>query len=212
MSLTYRKENRLDGDVSRQCKHFAMLSKKVRLFWATALPIMAAFCAIYSAAFITAQANFFPQAPLLACSMGASAIILFLLPGSAFASSRSFVGGHIISALVGTACAIGVTDTALAAALAVCGSMLVMQLLRCINPPGAATALAPVMSPIHISLIGHVYFLASLAINILVMLLFALVFNRILISKTSCLTRSQAPAGECRIVVKPVHNPSINRG
>jgi CBS domain-containing membrane protein len=109
--------------------------------------------------------------------MGASAVILFLTPNSQFAKHWPLLGGHIFSALVGVSCAISIHDNSLAAATAVGGSILLMQLLRCMNPPGAATALAPVVAPLNSDLFSNYFILAPVTINVLVMLLFSLLIH-----------------------------------
>ena len=136
------------------------------------------FGAIYAVTLITTIVSPLPQPPILACSMGASAVILLTTPSSPFASPWSFVGGHLISALIGISCAIAIDDPVLAAACAVGGAMMSMQLLRCMNPPGAATALAPVVAPATPDLLCHYLFLLPLLINIFVMLLFSMAINR----------------------------------
>ena len=73
--------------------------------------------------------------------MGASAVLVFGVPASPLAQPWSVVGGNTVSALVGIACArwIGQADAAAAAAVALAiGAMLA---LRCLHPPGGATAL-----------------------------------------------------------------------
>jgi CBS domain-containing membrane protein len=74
----------------------------------TLLPPIAAFCAIYLITLTTAYLNPIPQSPILACSMGASAVIVFVTPSSRFATPWSLIGGHFFSALVGISCAIGI--------------------------------------------------------------------------------------------------------
>ncbi|HCT99925.1 MAG TPA: hypothetical protein DF614_07715, partial [Methylococcaceae bacterium] len=86
-----------------------------------------------------------PSSPVLLGSMGASLIILVFAPASPFAHYWSFVGGHLTCALVGVTCAIWITSFPLASALAVSASIVAMLGLRCLHPPGAATALAPVI-------------------------------------------------------------------
>ncbi len=81
----------------------------------------------------------------LVAPLGASAVLVFGVPSSPLAQPWSVVGGNTLSALVGTACALLVPDTNLAAALAVSLAISVMVLTRCLHPPGGAAALLVVL-------------------------------------------------------------------
>ncbi|MGZ4991531.1 MAG: HPP family protein, partial [Methylobacter sp.] len=110
------------------------------------ISVISCFSVILLAAWIT-QA-FSPNAayPIIVASMGASAVILFIIPNSPLAQPWPLVAGQLVSAVIGVLCAQIFTDTVFASACAVGGSVLVMLLLRCLHPPGAATALTPVMA------------------------------------------------------------------
>jgi CBS domain-containing membrane protein len=84
--------------------------------------------------------------PWLVAPIGASAVLVFAAPFSPLAQPWSVVGGNTVSALIGTACAVLVPDTAVAAALAVSLAIGAMILLRCLHPPGGATALLVVLT------------------------------------------------------------------
>ena len=81
----------------------------------------------------------------LIAPVGASAVLVFGVPSSPLAQPWSVVGGNTLSALVGTACAMLIPDTNLAAALAVSLAIGVMVLARCLHPPGGAAALLVVL-------------------------------------------------------------------
>ena len=83
----------------------------------------------------------------LIAPVGASAVLVFGVPSSPLAQPWSVVGGNTVSALVGTACALLVPDTNLAAALAVALSIGAMMCARCRHPPGGAVALIAVLAP-----------------------------------------------------------------
>ncbi|MEN9757592.1 MAG: hypothetical protein RL755_1779 [Pseudomonadota bacterium] len=130
---------------------------------------------------IVISANYFMDAhsPILLAPMGASVVILLFAPHSPFAGYWSFLGGHITSACIGIACAMYITPFSFASALAVSGSISVMLLLRCLHPPGAATALVPVIS--HQSSLMNAdspLFLFPVLYNLLVMLLMVSLINR----------------------------------
>ena len=94
--------------------------------------------------------------PILVASMGASAVILFIIPGSPLAQPWPFVGGHLISGLTGLVINHYQSDLTIAVALAVGLAVLMMILLRCLHPPGAATALAPILSSTYTPIINFV--------------------------------------------------------
>ena len=113
-------------------------------------------------------------------SMGASAVLLFAVPHSAFSSPWAVLGGHAVSACIGVACAELVRDPLLAAALAVGLSISAMYALDCIHPPGGATALFAVMGSPALRALGFSYVLVPVLLNAALLLGVALVFNRVL--------------------------------
>jgi CBS domain-containing membrane protein len=84
--------------------------------------------------------------PWLLAPLGASAVLVFAVPASPLAQPWSVVGGNVISALVGIACARWIPDPALAGAAAVSLAIGAMFMLRCLHPPGGAMALIAVMT------------------------------------------------------------------
>ncbi|RXZ43840.1 HPP family protein [Crenobacter cavernae] len=117
------------------------------------------------------------HAPLLVASMGAASVILFVLPASPLAQPWSFVGGHLVSAAIGVACARLIPDVTLAAALAVGLSIVAMATLRCLHPPGGAIALNAVIGGPAIEAMGFSFVVAPVLLNALLMLLVALILN-----------------------------------
>jgi CBS domain-containing membrane protein len=81
----------------------------------------------------------------LVAPLGASAVLVFAVPSSPLAQPWSVVGGNALSALVGIACYRWVPDATLAAGLAVGLAIAVMLALRCLHPPGGASALLMVL-------------------------------------------------------------------
>ncbi|WP_040263050.1 HPP family protein [Pseudomonas massiliensis] len=81
----------------------------------------------------------------LVAPLGASAVLVFGVPSSPLAQPWSVVGGNTLSALTGIACAKWVPDASLAAGLAVGLAIAVMLALRCLHPPGGASALLMVL-------------------------------------------------------------------
>jgi len=84
--------------------------------------------------------------PLLVPPIGASAVLVFAIPASPLAQPRSVIGGNVISALVGAACAFTIPYPIAAAAVAVAAAILIMALLGCLHPPGGALALGAALA------------------------------------------------------------------
>ncbi len=110
-------------------------------------------------------------------SMGASAVLLFAAPHVPFSQPWNVLGGHLVSAVVGVSCAIAIPNTLLAASIAVGIAVSVMYYLRCIHPPGGATALAAVIGSAKLHALGYLYILSPVFLNTATILLIALLFN-----------------------------------
>ena len=118
--------------------------------------------------------------PIIVASMGASAVILFIMPSSPLAQPWPLVGGQLISAIIGVACSQAFTNTAFASAFAVGASVLVMLLFRCLHPPRAATALTPIMAGDPITSLGYGFVLIPVGVNVAIMLIMAIAINRLI--------------------------------
>ena len=150
--------------------HMAVFSKL--------LAACACFISLGTAAYFTQLLELNEAAPILIASMGASAVILFIIPNSPLAQPWPFVGGHLISAIIGIASTQIISDVATSGAVAVSVSVLLMLFLRCLHPPGAATALAPTMMGQSLTSLGYGFVLLPVAINVSIMLLLAIILNR----------------------------------
>ncbi len=140
--------------------------------------VLSCFVAIFIVAMVT---RFFVDTaafPILVASMGASAVILFIIPSSPLAQPWPFAGGQLCSAVVGVLCAQYIPETAISAACAAGGSVLVMLVLRCLHPPGSATALAPVLVGTPLTSLGFDFVLIPVGTNVMIMLLMSLLINR----------------------------------
>ncbi len=140
--------------------------------------LLACFCSIFFIALITKIVSPWPGYPMIVASMGASAIILFFIPGSPLAQPWPFVGGQLISAVVGVFCALNINETSTAAATAVGCSVFFMLILRCLHPPAAATSLTPIMAGSSLTSLGYSFVVVPVAINVITMLFLAVVINR----------------------------------
>src|SRR5512139_228470 len=87
--------------------------------------------------------------PWLVAPIGASAVLVFGLPASPLAQPWSVIGGNTVSALAGIACVIAFGSSPGVAGLAVALALAAMFALRCLHPPGGASALLMVMSGVH---------------------------------------------------------------
>ena len=84
--------------------------------------------------------------PWLVAPIGASAVLVFAVPNSPMAQPWAVVGGNTVSVLVGIACVLLIPDPVLAGGVAVGLAIGVMFALRCLHPPGGATALFAVLA------------------------------------------------------------------
>ena len=110
-------------------------------------------------------------------SMGASAVLLFAAPHGALSQPWPVVGGHLISAFVGVTCAQWIAEPMLAASIAVAISIGLMYGLRCLHPPGGATALFAVLGGEPILALGYDYLFVPVLLNVVVILIVAVLFN-----------------------------------
>lgn len=116
----------------------------------------------------------------LVASMGASAVLLYAVHHGPLSQPWSFAGGHLVSAPIGVACTQLVHEPVVAAALAVGLAISAMYFLRCLHPPGGATALTAVVGGDAVTSMGFTYILLPVAANVVLMLLAALLVNNVL--------------------------------
>ena len=135
------------------------------------------FLGIYLVVLISQQVVGPRAAPLIVASMGASAVLLFAAPHGKFSQPWNVIGGHGISATIGVTCAQLIPDPSVAGAVAVGVSISVMYALRCIHPPGGASALMAVIGGNPINVLGYTYVLNPVLLNALVILAAAVVTN-----------------------------------
>jgi CBS domain-containing membrane protein len=110
--------------------------------------VLGAFLGILLAGGLSHLAGGADVLPWLVAPMGASAVLVFGVPSSPLAQPWSVVGGNTLSALVGIACARWLGPPELAAAVAVGAAIGLMLALRCLHPPGGASALMMVLGGI----------------------------------------------------------------
>ena len=110
-------------------------------------------------------------------SMGATAVLLFAVPQGPLSQPWPVFGGHVVSAIIGVACSQWIPLPALAAAVAVAVAITSMHYLRCIHPPGGATALSAVVGGDAVHQLGFQFVLTPVALNAMTILAVAFVFN-----------------------------------
>lgn len=146
------------------------------IFWSW----IGAFAGIAAVAFIHYNMLTGTDLLMIIGSFGASAVLIYGAVRSPLAQPRNFVGGHLISAMIGVAsyqffyshmwlaCAVGVA-TAIAA----------MHATKTLHPPGGATALIAVIGSEQIHNLGYFYVIMPVGAGAFIMLLVALLINNI---------------------------------
>jgi len=110
-------------------------------------------------------------------SMGASAVLIFAVPHGQLSQPWSVFGGHLVSAAIGVTCAQLFSPLLLAGALAVAFSIAAMHYLRCIHPPGGATALTAVLGGAQVHALGYGFLLTPVLLNAVALLAVAVAVN-----------------------------------
>lgn len=111
--------------------------------------------------------------------MGASAVLLFMLPASPLAQPWAVVGGNLVSALIGLLAHHWLGDSGPAAALAGAAAVGAMVVLRCLHPPGGAMALTAVLGGPTVQRLGVGFAFGPVLVNSVSMVLLALLFNHL---------------------------------
>lgn len=117
--------------------------------------------------------------PLLVAPMGASAVLLFGVPASPLAQPWSIIGGNLVSATVGVACAAAISNPVLASAVAVACAICAMFALRCVHPPSGAVALTAVLGGPTIHAMGYGFVIEPIAFQSVALLCGALVYHAV---------------------------------
>jgi len=116
--------------------------------------------------------------PFIVASMAASVVLIFAVPQGPLSQPWPLIGGHIISAIVGVACSkIMPHNIVISASLAISCSIIAMFYLRCLHPPGGATAFTAVIGGNSIQSLGYYYVIVPVLLNVLIIFCFGIVFN-----------------------------------
>jgi CBS-domain-containing membrane protein len=163
--------------VKTELKHLLGVNQQVTTHKEKFISFVGGIISIYLIYLITELLLGVADAIYIIPSMGATAVLLFAAPKVAFSQPWNVFGGHIISAIIGVACFQLIPDIHIAAAASVGLAIWAQYYLRCIHPPGGATALAAVIGSTQIHDLGYLYVVTPVLINTLVMLVVAVAFN-----------------------------------
>ena len=89
----------------------------------------------------------------------------------------------MVSAVIGVTCAIYLHNIYLSAGMAVGLSILTMYYLRCIHPPGGATALLAVIGDQRIHSMGYHFILMPVLANVVILLCTSLLINKLVLRR-----------------------------
>ncbi|WP_082830846.1 HPP family protein [Cochleicola gelatinilyticus] len=145
-------------------------------FWS----FIGAFVGIGLIAFI--QSFYLPELEnvLLIGSFGASSVLIFAAIQSPLTQPRNFIGGQIISGLIGVTIFKFFPEIIwITAPLAVATSILAMQITKTLHPPGGATALIAVIGTEKIKTLGYFYVISPVLTGTIILFITALIFNNI---------------------------------
>jgi len=139
----------------------------------------------YSQTHITLFARFFVlfsrDLTFLIGSLGASAVLAYAAPSSPLAQPRNFIGGNLLSALIGCLWRLSINhlDRATAAAFAVSTSIAAMQFTETVHPPGGAIALIAVITEPTLPWANFLYIFIPVLSASMIMLILALLINNL---------------------------------
>ena len=175
------------------------------------LSMLGAFIAIWVLS-MTTQSHLFGQSIhiMVIASMGASAFLIFVTPHSPMAQPWPVIAGHILSAILGVACAQWIHDMALAAATAVALSILAMHLSKSLHPPSAATALIAVLGNEQIHALAWQFCYQVVMINCLLIALLGMIINRLLLNKRYPLLHTHHEHHQLQSQAGLESNPKLN--
>ena len=175
-----KKRKRLGQKIKRNARISRYIIYKETLidfkeqFWS----FIGAFFGIGLIAFI--QSSYLPRLEniLLIGSFGAASVLIFGAIQSPLAQPRNFVGGQVISALIGvTVFKFCPNIIWITAPLAVASSIVIMQVTKTLHPPGGATALIAVIGTEKIKSLGYFYVFSPVLTGTLILFITALIFN-----------------------------------
>lgn len=112
--------------------------------------------------------------------MGASSVLLFAIPASPLAQPWNIVVGNAIAAVIGVTCALYIPNLTEAFSVAVALSIFLMMTTDSLHPPSGAVAITAVLGGHAVQDLGYYFVLYPVLLNSVLLLLIAIVFNRLL--------------------------------
>lgn len=120
-----------------------------------------------------------PALPWLVASIGATAVLVFVLPASPLAQPWPVASGHLLAAVIGLLARHVAPGQWVAAGLGLGLAIGAMSLTRSLHPPAGGTVLLTALAPAGSAAAKLSFLIAPLAMNIAIILLFALAWNRL---------------------------------
>ena len=169
-----RVQKQKSGKISQKIKRNARISRYViyketlidfrEQFWS----FIGAFFGIGIIAFI--QSTYLPRLE--------NVLLIFGAIQSPLAQPRNFIGGQVLSAIIGVTIFKFLPDILwITAPLAVSTSIIVMQMTKTLHPPGGATALIAVIGTDRLKDLGYWYVISPVLTGTLILFVTALIFN-----------------------------------
>ena len=106
-------------------------------------------------------------------SLGASALLVFVLPSSPMAQPWAVIGGNVLSAIAGITIYHFIPNPLFGLPIAAASAILGMFVLRCLHPPAAAVALIAVLGQIE----GYRYAFFPVMVDSIALCLVAIAYN-----------------------------------
>ncbi|NBC37894.1 hypothetical protein GTZ99_15165 [Novosphingobium sp. FSY-8] len=117
--------------------------------------------------------------PWLVAPMGASAVLLFIVPASPLAQPWPVIGGNLVASAVGLVVHRAGMPPVMAAAVAVGLSCVLMLALRCLHPPAGGSTLVLALASPPVAMAGWRFLLMPVGVNVVLLVLLAVVWNRL---------------------------------
>lgn len=113
----------------------------------------------------------------IVAAIGASAVLVFNAPHGHFSQPWPVLGGHLLSAIIGVSCAQVISNPLLAVPIAIAMAILGMNVLRCVHPPGGATALNAIIAGDAVHQLGYYYVITPVLLNVVIVIIIGILFN-----------------------------------
>lgn len=150
--------------------------------------------------------------PVLVASMGATSVLMFALPASPMAQPRAVLGGNLLSALAGISCTMVWPEPMFAIPASAALAILLMHLGRCLHAPGGGLALAPALGGPAFLQSGFGFVLMPVAINLIILLGVAWLFNNLTGSRYPHRPEPpMPPAGQSKSITPPIIRSDVEQ-